>query len=100
MSSFLQGLSADEAAALVRLRIIKDLPKSRYATRPAVMALDKRGKKVIYSHIEVYKMVSSWVVWSGFIGQSMVWSFNTWSWIFFLGVFLPFGREGCEEIWC
>lgn len=46
---------------LLNLTTIQELPKPRYATNVAVTAYPttRRSRKVVYSHIEVYKMVET-----------------------------------------
>ncbi|KAJ8905908.1 hypothetical protein NDN08_002410 [Rhodosorus marinus] len=56
-SAFINELSADEVEEIVRLHIVKDLPKSKYAAKPAISFTSAEGRKVVYSHIEVYKMI-------------------------------------------
>mmetsp|Transcript_31121 Transcript_31121/g.119742 ORF Transcript_31121/g.119742 Transcript_31121/m.119742 type:complete len:1123 (-) Transcript_31121:677-4045(-) len=56
-SAFINELSADEVEEIVRLHIVKDLPKSKYAAKPAISFTSAEGRKVVYSHIEIYKMI-------------------------------------------
>ncbi len=46
---------------LLKLVILRELPKTRYATDLAVTVYpnSRRGRKAVFSHIEVYKMVES-----------------------------------------
>lgn len=59
--SFLHTLPKSEKDDLLNLTTIQELPKPRYATNLAVTAYPttRRSRKVVYSHIEVYKMVET-----------------------------------------
>lgn len=57
-STFHKNLTAEERAKLVALTSLREIPKSRYATHLAITQMPAgRGRKAIFSHIEVYKMV-------------------------------------------
>lgn len=48
----------DERNGLSYLRSLQELPKARYASKVALTVLPKaRGRKIIYSHVDLYKMV-------------------------------------------
>lgn len=46
---------------LLKLRTLRELPKSRYATNLAVTVYpnSRRGRKAVFSHVEVYKMTEN-----------------------------------------
>lgn len=57
-SAFHEKLTKEDREDLLKLQTLRDLPKSRYATRSCVTGIPLgRGRKAVYSHIEVYKMV-------------------------------------------
>lgn len=57
-SSFHQNLTREDRAELLKLQTLRELPKSKYATQKCITGIPSgRGRKVIYSHIEIYKMV-------------------------------------------
>ncbi|KAI0559472.1 acid-thiol ligase [Gracilaria domingensis] len=57
-SLFHQKLTVQDREDLLKLQTLRDLPKSRYATRSCITAIPSgRGRKAVFSHIEVYKMV-------------------------------------------
>ncbi|CAN8072480.1 unnamed protein product [Agarophyton chilense] len=57
-SAFHQKLNKKDREDLLKLQTLRDLPKSRFATRSCITAIPSgRGRKVVFSHIEVYKMV-------------------------------------------
>eukprot|EP00178_Gracilaria_changii_P004936 TRINITY_DN17_c0_g2_i10.p1 TRINITY_DN17_c0_g2~~TRINITY_DN17_c0_g2_i10.p1 ORF type:complete len:913 (-),score=197.53 TRINITY_DN17_c0_g2_i10:5415-8153(-) len=57
-SLFHQKLTKEDREDLLKLQTLRDLPKSRYATRSCITAIPSgRGRKAVFSHIEVYKMV-------------------------------------------
>ncbi|CAN8071861.1 unnamed protein product [Agarophyton chilense] len=60
-ASFLRALPSSEKEELLKLTTLTELPKSRYATKLAVTAYPnaRRGRKAVFSHIEVYKMVEN-----------------------------------------
>jgi acyl-CoA synthetase (AMP-forming)/AMP-acid ligase II len=59
-SAFEKGLTAQERAQVLMLNTLRELPKSRYATQLAITQIPAgRGRKAIFSHIEVYKMVEA-----------------------------------------
>lgn len=60
-TSFLKALPHAEKEELLKLTTLTELPKSRYATKLAVTAYPntRRGRKVVFSHIEIYKMVEN-----------------------------------------
>lgn len=60
-ASFLRALPSAEKDELLKLTTLTELPKSRYATKLAVTAYPntRRGRKAVFSHIEVYKMVEN-----------------------------------------
>lgn len=60
-SSFLRALPSAEKEELLKLTTVQELPKPRYATKLAVTAYPhtRRGRKIVLSHIEVYKMVEN-----------------------------------------
>eukprot|EP00178_Gracilaria_changii_P008538 TRINITY_DN2586_c0_g1_i1.p1 TRINITY_DN2586_c0_g1~~TRINITY_DN2586_c0_g1_i1.p1 ORF type:complete len:874 (-),score=243.25 TRINITY_DN2586_c0_g1_i1:3377-5998(-) len=60
-ASFLRALPSAEKEELLKLTTLTELPKSRYATKLAVTAYPnaRRGRKAVFSHIEVYKMVET-----------------------------------------
>lgn len=60
-ASFLRALPSAEKEELLKLTTLVELPKSRYATKLAVTAYPtaRRGRKAVFSHIEVYKMVEN-----------------------------------------
>lgn len=60
-TSFLRTLPSAEKEELLKLTSLDELPKSRYATKLAVTAYPtaRRGRKAVFSHIEVYKMVET-----------------------------------------
>lgn len=52
--------SSEEKEDVLRLTSLRELPKSRYATLLAITQIPRgRGRKAIFSHIEVYKMVET-----------------------------------------
>lgn len=57
-SAFHQNLTTEDREELLKLQTLRDIPKSKYATQSCVTGLPSgRGRKIVYSHIEVYKMV-------------------------------------------
>lgn len=55
---FHRELTAQDRDELLRLRTLQELPKARYASKVAMTALPaRRGRKVVYSHVDLYKMV-------------------------------------------
>mmetsp|Transcript_5750 Transcript_5750/g.17126 ORF Transcript_5750/g.17126 Transcript_5750/m.17126 type:complete len:1316 (+) Transcript_5750:121-4068(+) len=55
-----KGLQVENKEALDKLVILRDLPKARYATRPAVTVYPPKGRSgrpTVFSHLDVYKMV-------------------------------------------
>lgn len=59
-SAFHQGLTAQERAQVLMLTSLREIPKSRYATQLAITQIPSgRGRKAIFSHVEVYKMVEN-----------------------------------------
>jgi acyl-CoA synthetase (AMP-forming)/AMP-acid ligase II len=57
-SAFHRGLTKEERDAVLMLQSLRELPKSRYATQLAITQLPAgRGRKAVFSHIEIYKMV-------------------------------------------
>lgn len=58
--AFHQGLTAQERAQVLMLTSLREIPKSRYATQLAITQIPSgRGRKAIFSHVEVYKMVEN-----------------------------------------
>lgn len=59
--NFLRALPSSEKDDLFKLTTVQELPKPRFATQLAVTAYPhtRRGRKVVLSHIEVYKMVET-----------------------------------------
>lgn len=60
-ASFLRALPSADKEELLKLTTLVELPKSRYATKLAVTSYpnSRRGRKAVFSHIEVYKMVET-----------------------------------------
>lgn len=59
MSRFV-SLPSNVRQELRQLRTLQELPKARYASRIALTALPSgRGRKVTYSHVDLYKMVEN-----------------------------------------
>lgn len=57
-SAFHSQLTAKEQAELIHLTSLRELPKTRYATQLAITQIPAgRGRKAVFSHIEIYKMV-------------------------------------------
>lgn len=57
-SAFHQNLTKEDREELLKLQSLREIPKSRYATQSCLTGLPgHRGRKVVYSHIEIYKMV-------------------------------------------
>lgn len=57
-SNFHNGLTPQDREDLLKLQTLQELPKARYATKLAITALpSRRGRKAVFSHVEVYKMV-------------------------------------------
>lgn len=58
--AFHQGLTAQERAQVLMLTSLREIPKSRYATQLAITQIPSgRGRKAIFSHVEIYKMVEN-----------------------------------------
>lgn len=60
-SSFIRALPSAEKEELVKLTTLQEIPKLRYATKVAITSYpqSRRGRKAVFSHIEVYKMVET-----------------------------------------
>lgn len=60
-NTFLRALPSADKDELLKLTTVQELPKPRFATKLAVTAYPhtRRGRKIVFSHIEVYKMVES-----------------------------------------
>lgn len=60
-TSFFRTLPSSDKDELLKLTTVQELPKPRFATKLAVTAYPhiRRGRKVVLSHIEVYKMVET-----------------------------------------
>jgi acyl-CoA synthetase (AMP-forming)/AMP-acid ligase II len=57
-SAFHKNLTASERQQVLLLTSLREVPKSRYATQLALTQMPAgRGRKAVFSHIEVYKMV-------------------------------------------
>lgn len=57
-SAFHSKLTAQERAQVLHLTSLRELPKTRYATQLAITQMPAgRGRKAVFSHIEIYKMV-------------------------------------------
>lgn len=59
-SAFHQNLTREDRQELLKLQTLREIPKSRYATQLCITGLPSgHGRKVVYSHVEVYKMVEA-----------------------------------------
>ena len=59
-SLFHRKLNKEDRDELLNLQTLRELPKSRYATQSCITGIPSgRGRKVVYSHVEVYKMVEN-----------------------------------------
>lgn len=59
-SAFHKNLTPADRLEILKLQTLRELPKARYATQLALTELPAgRGRKVIFSHVEVYKMVET-----------------------------------------
>lgn len=59
-SAFHKGLTAQERDQVLMLTSLREIPKSRYATQLAITQIPAgRGRKAVFSHVEVYKMVEN-----------------------------------------
>lgn len=57
-SAFHQNLTTGDREELLKLQTLRDIPKSKYATQSCLTGIPSgRGRKVIYSHVEIYKNV-------------------------------------------
>lgn len=55
-----QGMSKQEVEELIRLRTLREIPKARFAAAVALKVYPVgRGKKTIYSHVDVYRYVEN-----------------------------------------
>ena len=57
---FQDQLNKEERDELLKLQTLRDLPKSKFATQACITGVpSRRGRKIVYSHIEVCKMVET-----------------------------------------
>lgn len=59
-SAFHKDLTREDRQELLKLQTLREIPKSRYATQLCITGLPSgRGRRIVYSHVEVYKMVET-----------------------------------------
>mmetsp|Transcript_11304 Transcript_11304/g.34595 ORF Transcript_11304/g.34595 Transcript_11304/m.34595 type:complete len:949 (+) Transcript_11304:176-3022(+) len=60
IASTFQGLSREEVEELIRLRTLREIPKARFAAAVALRVYPQgRGRKGIFSHVDVYRYVEN-----------------------------------------
>lgn len=60
VDSTYQGMSKQDVEDLIRLRTLREIPKAKFAAAVALRVYPVgRGKKTIYSHVDVYRYVEN-----------------------------------------